>query len=86
MPAALTQTEYVRWFADIGLEDIPSVGGKNASLGEMYQTLRSQGVQVPNGFAITADAYRHFLRAAGTDRTAAGRPGMHQGGQSGSVA
>jgi pyruvate,water dikinase len=68
MAATLTQVDYVRWFADIGLEDIPSVGGKNASLGEMYQTLSEQGVRVPNGFAITADAYRLFLRAGGTDR------------------
>jgi pyruvate,water dikinase len=66
--ATLTQTEYVRWFSDIGLEDIPSVGGKNASLGEMYQTLGEEGVRVPNGFAVTAEAYRFFLRADGTDR------------------
>ena len=68
MASTLAQVAYVRWFADIGLEDIPSVGGKNASLGEMVRTLGEQGVQVPNGFAITADAYREFLRAGGVDR------------------
>jgi len=68
MVATLTQTTYVRWFAEIGLEDIPSVGGKNASLGEMVRSLGEQGVRVPNGFAITADAYREFLRASGVDR------------------
>lgn len=59
----------IRWFEEIGIEDVPLVGGKNASLGEMYRELASQGVKVPNGFAITADAYRSFLRAAKLDRT-----------------
>jgi pyruvate,water dikinase len=59
----------IRWFEEIGIEDIPLVGGKNASLGEMYRELASQGVKVPNGFAITADAYRDFLRATKLDRT-----------------
>jgi pyruvate,water dikinase len=59
----------IRWFEEIGIEDIPFVGGKNASLGEMYRALASQGVKVPNGFAITADAYREFLRATKLDRT-----------------
>jgi pyruvate,water dikinase len=68
MTATLTGTEYVRWFSDIGLDDIPSVGGKNASLGEMYRSLGDEGVRVPNGFAVTAEAYRSFLRAGGTDR------------------
>ena len=52
----------IRWFEEIGIEDIPLVGGKNASRGEMYRELAPRGVQVPNGFAITADAYREFLR------------------------
>ncbi|HMS86076.1 MAG TPA: PEP/pyruvate-binding domain-containing protein, partial [Nitrospira sp.] len=59
--ATTTQTA-IRWFEDIGIEDIPLVGGKNASLGEMYRELASQGVKVPNGFAVTAEAYRAFLR------------------------
>ena len=49
-------------FSELDIADVPLVGGKNASLGEMYQHLTPAGVKVPNGFAITADAYRHFLR------------------------
>ena len=45
---------YVRWFKDIGLNDVPLVGGKNASLGELYSALSPQGVRVPNGFTLTA--------------------------------
>jgi pyruvate,water dikinase len=56
--------QYIRFFDEIGIEDIPLVGGKNASLGEMYQKLGSQGVQVPNGFAITAEAYRYTLESS----------------------
>jgi pyruvate,water dikinase len=58
----------VKWFAEIGIEDVPVVGGKNASLGEMYRELTGKGVKVPNGFAITADAYRHFLHERGIDQ------------------
>ncbi|HUU79932.1 MAG TPA: PEP/pyruvate-binding domain-containing protein, partial [Acidobacteriota bacterium] len=58
---------FILWFDEIGIEDVPSVGGKNASLGEMYQKLNSQGIRVPNGFAITASAYRHFLKFAGIE-------------------
>ncbi|HDZ77891.1 MAG TPA: hypothetical protein ENH39_01120, partial [Gammaproteobacteria bacterium] len=56
---------YIRWFEKLGIEDIPLVGGKNASLGEMYRELTPQGVKIPNGFAITADAYRYMLDKAG---------------------
>jgi pyruvate,water dikinase len=56
---------YIRWFDELGLEDVPLVGGKNASLGEMYRELTAQGVQVPNGFATTAQAFRDALTAAG---------------------
>ncbi len=56
---------YIKFFEEFGIEDIPSVGGKNASLGEMYQKLSDQGVRVPNGFAITADAYRYTLEQTG---------------------
>ncbi len=52
---------YVLWFDQVGIDDTPLVGGKNASLGEMYQNLTKSGVNVPNGFCITAYAYRHFL-------------------------
>jgi pyruvate,water dikinase len=58
-------TDYIRWFNDLGLADVPAVGGKNASLGELYRELAGTGVRVPNGFAITADAYRHFLQTSG---------------------
>ncbi len=53
--------QYIRWFSEMGIEDVPLVGGKNASLGEMYQNLRDEGVRVPNGFAVTATAYRYVL-------------------------
>ena len=55
------QAKYIRFFNEIGIDDIPLVGGKNASLGEMYQELTPQGVPIPNGFAITAEAYRWIL-------------------------
>lgn len=59
-----TGPRYIRWFSDIGVADVPIVGGKNASLGEMVRELSAQGVRVPNGFAITAQAYRHVLDRA----------------------
>ena len=56
---------FIRWFKDIGLGDVTAVGGKNASLGELYRELAAAGVRVPNGFAITSDAFRYFVREAG---------------------
>jgi pyruvate,water dikinase len=56
---------YIRFFSEIGIEDVPLVGGKNASLGEMFRELTPKGIAVPNGFAITAEAYRHALETAG---------------------
>ena len=56
---------YIRWFEEITIDDVPSVGGKNASLGEMYRELTGKGIKIPNGFAITADAYWHVLESAG---------------------
>jgi pyruvate,water dikinase len=55
---------FIKWFSAISIDDIPSVGGKNASLGEMFRELSRKGVRVPDGFAITADAYRWFLKQA----------------------
>jgi pyruvate,water dikinase len=55
----------VRWFSDIGLDDIEQVGGKNASLGEMVRNLTALDVRVPYGFATTADAYRRFIVETG---------------------
>jgi pyruvate,water dikinase len=57
--------KYIRFFQEIGIQDVPLVGGKNASLGEMYCELTPKGVKVPNGFATTAEAYRHVLDQAG---------------------
>lgn len=58
--------KYIRWFEDIRNADVPLVGGKNASLGEMYSELAATGVKIPDGFATTAEAYWHMLDAAGT--------------------
>jgi pyruvate,water dikinase len=66
MPGAST---FIRWFEEITVGDVPLVGGKNASLGEMYRSLSGASVRVPNGFAITADACRHFMRASGLAAT-----------------
>lgn len=55
---------FILWFDSVGIKDIPFVGGKNASLGEMIQQLKPKGVNVPNGFATTAYAYRYFLQSA----------------------
>jgi pyruvate,water dikinase len=54
---------FIKHFIEIDLTSLPEVGGKNASLGEMFQKLTSQGVQVPDGFAITSAAYWYFLEA-----------------------
>jgi pyruvate,water dikinase len=61
----MTKPIYVRFFEEFDIGDVPLVGGKTASLGEMYQKLSSEGVRVPNGFAITAEAYRYMLEEAG---------------------
>ncbi|HET9871723.1 MAG TPA: phosphoenolpyruvate synthase [Propionibacteriaceae bacterium] len=61
-------TPNVRWFADLGLDDLDQVGGKNSSLGELISNLASAGVRVPDGFATTADAYRRFLGDTGLSR------------------
>ncbi len=58
---------YVLWFNELNKGDVALVGGKNASLGEMYQKLVPRGVAVPNGFALTAKAYRAFLKETGLD-------------------
>ncbi len=60
--------KYLKFFEELSIDDIPQVGGKNASLGEMYHHLRPQGVNLPNGVATTADAYRYFLEQAGLNQ------------------
>ncbi|MBW1704228.1 MAG: phosphoenolpyruvate synthase [Deltaproteobacteria bacterium] len=62
-----SEKKFILWFSEVGIGDVPLVGGKNASLGEMYQQLKSKGIRVPNGFAITAYAYRYFLKYAGIE-------------------
>ena len=57
----------ILWFEEVGIADIPFVGGKNASLGEMIRQLQPKGVNVPNGFATTAYAFRHFIEKAGLE-------------------
>ena len=57
----------ILWFEEVGIADIPLVGGKNASLGEMIRQLKPKGVNVPNGFATTAYAFRHFIEKAGLE-------------------
>jgi pyruvate, water dikinase len=59
--------KFILWFNEIGIEDVPLVGGKNASLGEMYRKLKDKGIKVPNGFAITAYAYRYVLKYSGIE-------------------
>ena len=56
---------FIKFFNELSIKDVPKVGGKNASLGEMYQNLKKSGVLVPNGFATTSDAYRFFIEEAG---------------------
>ncbi|MBV8887675.1 MAG: phosphoenolpyruvate synthase, partial [Chroococcidiopsidaceae cyanobacterium CP_BM_RX_35] len=58
----------VLWFNEVGIADIPLVGGKNASLGEMIQQLAPQGVNVPMGFSTTAKAYRYFIQVSGLEQ------------------
>src|SRR6185312_464235 len=60
----MSAPDYIRWFGDLGIGDVASVGGKTASLGEL-STMSGVGVKVPEGFAITAEAYRDALTAAG---------------------
>lgn len=63
----LIMNAYIRWFSEVGIDDIPVVGGKNASLGEMFRELTAGGIRVPDGFATTADAFRLFLRETKLD-------------------
>ena len=59
--------DYVLWYQDLGMNDVNRVGGKNASLGEMISNLANAGVQVPGGFATTADAFNEFLKTSGVE-------------------
>jgi len=59
----MADSTYVRFFSERTNDDVPVVGGKNASLGEMFTDLASRAMMVPDGFAATADAYRGYLQA-----------------------
>ncbi|MEK9170091.1 MAG: phosphoenolpyruvate synthase [Patescibacteria group bacterium] len=61
-------SRYIIWFKDLGIEDVPKVGGKNAALGEMFSNLIRIGINVPDGFAVTADAYRYFAKKTGAQK------------------
>ena len=61
-------TQYIQWFKELGMDDVPVVGGKNASLGEMIANLSNAGIAVPDGFATTADAFREHLQVSGLDK------------------
>ena len=60
--------DLVKWYSEVSIADVPSVGGKNAALGEMYSNLIPLGVNIPDGFALTAVAYRYFLKESGLDK------------------
>jgi len=60
--------KFVKWFEEIGAQDVGLVGGKNASLGEMVRNLGKKGVKVPSGFAITAEAYKYVIEKAGINQ------------------
>jgi pyruvate,water dikinase len=74
-------TSQVVWFEDLRRADVPRVGGKNASLGEMVANLSKPGVKVPPGFAVTADAYRQFIDANGLQKTLSSVLGELAGGK-----
>jgi pyruvate,water dikinase len=69
-------TAWIRWFDELGIGDVPVVGGKNASLGEMRRALTPLGVRTPDGFATTASAYRAFLGGADLERVIEGALGQ----------
>ena len=58
----MSEKKFIKFFKDTTIKDVPLVGGKNASLGEMYQHLSGKGIKVPNGFATTAQAYDYLLK------------------------
>ena len=61
----MLKNKFVHFFSELGIKDVPQVGGKNASLGEMYGHLVKKGLRVPNGFATTASAYHFFMDSTG---------------------
>jgi pyruvate,water dikinase len=61
----MSNDAYILWFKDLSIDNVPQAGGKNASLGEMYQHMAGKGIKVPNGFALTSHAYNTFIDTAG---------------------
>ncbi len=61
-------SKYIKFFNELTIKNVPQVGGKNASLGEMYRKLSSKGVRVPNGFATTSFAYDDFMEKTGVKK------------------
>lgn len=61
------EKSFVLWFDELSIKDVGLVGGKNASLGDMYSHLKDKGVDVPNGFAITSEAYKFFIKEEGLE-------------------
>jgi pyruvate,water dikinase len=72
----MTNYRYIKVFAELGIDDIALVGGKNASLGEMFSALAAHGIRVPDGFAVTAEGYRAYLRHNGLEQRIAGALAM----------
>ena len=73
---------FIKWFDEVGIDDVELVGGKCASLGEMISNLVPQGIRVPNGFAVSAAAYRHFVAEAGLEPVITDHIVMLQAGES----
>lgn len=65
----MTSSHFLRWFRDLSIAEVSLVGGKNASLGEMYRELAPRDIRIPNGFAITAAGYREVLQVNGLAQT-----------------
>ena len=63
--AKAKEKKLIYWFSELGIQDVPAVGGKNASLGEMFSNLTGKGVRIPDGFAISAYAYTHYITQTG---------------------
>lgn len=72
---------HVLWFEEIGMDNVPEVGGKNASLGELTRSLQAQGVHVPDGFATTGSAYRAFITANGIEAAISSRIVAYRSGE-----
>ena len=75
-------SRFIKWFDEVGKDDVEVVGGKCASLGEMISNLKPKGIRVPMGFAVTAEAYRHFVREAGLEPVITDHIVMLQAGES----